>query len=414
MLLERVTIALPKQSKNRMPSKRWLLLFGVWLLYGSFGLIAASLAPIATLVINDLHMTHSEMGLAMGAWQLVYIAAALPAGMLLDKIGARRALALGGLLVGLSALARGYAIDAQSLVLAVMLFGLGGPIVSAGAPKVVMSNFEGSSRGLAMGIYMTGPAIGSIISLTLTNSVLLPLLEHSWRNVLMLWGGVALAASVVWYILATHHLGDEEQTGAGGSQLRVIGNLLARPTVLIVLGMSVCVFLFNHGLNNWLPEILKSHGMSAVDAGYWAALPTLIGITGSLIIPRLTTPERRFHILIVLALAALVSSLMLRSSTGDILTVGLMLQGVAKSSLMTVLILTLVELPEIGERYAGVASGIFFSAAEVGGVLGPLLLGILYTPRTGFGAGLWLLTSVTFIMVVGAMVLLRQKSVQGT
>ena len=414
MLLEHVTIALPKRSKNRMPSQRWLLLFGVWLLYGSFGLIAASLAPIATLVINDLNMTHSEMGLAMGAWQLAYIAAAVPAGMLLDKIGTRPALALGGLLVGLSALARGYAIDAQSLVLAVMLFGLGGPIVSAGAPKVVVANFEGSSRGLAMGIYMTGPAIGSIISLTLTNSVLLPLLEHSWRNVLMLWGGVAMAASVVWYILATPHLGDGEQTGTGGSQLRVIGNLLARPTVLIVLGMSVCVFLFNHGLNNWLPEILKSHGMSAVNAGYWAAIPTLIGITGSLIIPRLATPERRFHILIALALASLVASLMLRSSTDDILTVGLLLQGVAKSSLMTVLILTLVELPEIGERYAGVASGIFFSAAEVGGVLGPLLLGILYTPGAGFSTGLWLLTGVAFIMAIGAMVLLRQKSAQGT
>ena len=414
MLLEHVTITLPKRSKNRMPSQRWLLLFGVWLLYGSFGLIAASLAPIATLVINDLNMTHSEMGLAMGAWQLAYIAAAVPAGMLLDKIGTRPALALGGLLVGLSALARGYAIDAQSLVLAVMLFGLGGPIVSAGAPKVVVANFEGSSRGLAMGIYMTGPAIGSIISLTLTNSVLLPLLEHSWRNVLMLWGGVAMAASVVWYILATPHLGDEEQTGAGGSQLRVIGNLLARPTVLIILGMSVCVFLFNHGLNNWLPEILKSHGMSAVNAGYWAAIPTLIGITGSLIIPRLATPERRFHILIALALASLVASLMLRSSTDDILTVGLLLQGVAKSSLMTVLILTLVELPEIGERYAGVASGIFFSAAEVGGVLGPLLLGILYTPGAGFSTGLWLLTGVAFIMAIGAMVLLRQKSAQGT
>ena len=397
-----------------MPSQRWLLLFGVWLLYGSFGLIATSLAPIATLVINDLNMTHSEMGLAMGAWQLVYIGAAVPAGMLLDKIGTRPALALGGLLVGLSALARGYAIDAQSLVLAVMLFGLGGPIISAGAPKVVVANFEGSSRGLAMGIYMTGPAIGSIISLTLTNSVLLPLLEHSWRNVLMLWGGVAMAASVVWHILATPHLGDEEQTGAGGSQLRVIGNLLSRPTVLIVLGMSVCVFLFNHGLNNWLPEILKSHGMSAVNAGYWAAIPTLIGIMGSLIIPRLATPERRFHILIALALASLVASLMLRSSTGDILTVGLLLQGVAKSSLMTVLILTLVELPEIGERYAGVASGIFFSAAEVGGVLGPLLLGILYTPGAGFSTGLWLLTGVAFIMAIGAMVLLRQESAQGT
>ena len=169
------------------------------------------------------------------------------------------------------------------------------------------------------------------------------------------------------------------------------------------------MFLFNHALNNWLPEILKSQGMTPIEAGYWAAIPTIIGIAGSLIIPRLATPKRRFHILISLALASLVASLMLRSGAGNTLMIGLVLQGLAKSSLMTVLILTLIELPEIGERYAGIASGIFFSAAEVGGVLGPSLLGLLYSPTTGFSNGLWLLTIVALLMTIGA-VLLRRKS----
>jgi sugar phosphate permease len=87
-------------------STRWLLLFGVWMLYGSFGLLASSLAPLASLVIEDLQMTHAEMGLAMGAWQLVYIFSAVPAGMLLNRVGAWYAMALGGILVGISALAR--------------------------------------------------------------------------------------------------------------------------------------------------------------------------------------------------------------------------------------------------------------------------------------------------------------------
>lgn len=86
-----------------------------------------------------------------------------------------------------------------------------------------------------------------------------------------------------------------------------------------------------------------------------------------------------------------------------------MLQGIARSSLMTVLILTLVELPEIGERYAGVASGLFFSAAELGGVMGPLTLGLLYTPGSGFGSGLTLLTVITLTMILGSA-LLRQRA----
>ena len=134
-------------------TNKFLLLLGVWLLYGSFGLIATSLAPIAEIVIEDLAMTHGEMGLIMGAWQLIYIFSAVPAGMLLDRIGAKKALAIGGSLIALSAFARTGAGNFGELLGAVMLFGLGGPIISAGAPKAIVSAFEGSARGLAMGIW---------------------------------------------------------------------------------------------------------------------------------------------------------------------------------------------------------------------------------------------------------------------
>lgn len=368
---------------------------------------------MAAQIIEELGMSHTEMGLTMGAWQLVYIGAAIPAGLLLDKIGARSALLLGALLIALSALARAFAVDTLTMVMAVMLFGLGGPIISAGAPKVVVTNFEGSSRGLAMGIYMTGPAIGGIISLTATHAFLLPLFDQSWRAVMMLWAGVTTLAGITWFILAGRQKVRLATTAsAGTSQLDVIRNLVSKPTVVVVLAMSVSVFLFNHGLNNWLPELLRTHGMTAVHAGYWAAIPTIIGIVGSLLIPRLATPQRRFYILIALSSAACIASLLLRVDNESVLLAGLLLQGVARSSLMTVLILTLVELPDIGEKYAGVASGIFFSAAEIGGVLGPLLLGMLYEPGSGFSDGLTLLTFVSLTMIGGATWLQRRAAIR--
>ena len=69
---------------------------------------------------------------------------------------------------------------------------------------------------------------------------------------------------------------------------------------------------------------------------------------------------------------------------------------------MTVLVLTLVELPGIGERYAGAASGLFFSAAEIGGVLGPLSLGFLYDLTHGFDTGLTILTGIAIAITLGA------------
>ena len=58
----------------------WLVLFGVWLLYFSFGLTVSSMAPLVAPIIQDLGMTHTQMGSILGAWQLIYIFSAVPSG----------------------------------------------------------------------------------------------------------------------------------------------------------------------------------------------------------------------------------------------------------------------------------------------------------------------------------------------
>jgi cyanate permease len=388
---------------------RWLLLFGLWFGYFSFGAIIASIAPLVEAIRADLDISYAAIGSVMGAWQLVYIGAALPAGMLLDRLGARLALLLGIALIAASAVGRAYATGYWSLLAAVMLFGLGGPIISSGAPKVVTDVFAGSSRGLAMGIYMTGPTLGGVAALTLTHSVLMPAFDQDWRAVLLLWGALAAAATLSWLALATFAgprtpgflRVDDGSTLPGG--LPVIRRLLKLPAVRLVLAMGVGAFLMNHGLSNWLPELLRNGGMSAAAAGNWAALPMLVGAAGSLIIPRLATPDRRYGILLGLCLAAAAASLALLVVDPRVLPAALVLQGLVRASLMTVLILTLMELPGMDARYAGTASGLFFTFAEVGGVLGPLGLGVLYDLTGGFDAGLYALTAVAAAMALATL-----------
>lgn len=388
---------------------RWLLLFGLWFGYFSFGAIIASIAPLVEAIRADLDISYAAIGSVMGAWQLIYIGAALPAGMLLDRLGARLALFLGIALIAASAVGRAYATGYWSLLGAVMLFGLGGPIISSGAPKVVTDVFAGSSRGLAMGIYMTGPTLGGVAALTLTHSVLMPAFDQDWRAVLLLWGALAAAATLSWLALATiagprtpGFLRVDDGSALPGG-LPVIRRLLKLPAVQIVLAMGVGAFLMNHGLSNWLPELLRDGGMSATAAGNWAALPMLVGAVGSLIIPRLATPDRRYGILLGLCLAAAAASLALLVVDPRVLPVALVLQGLVRASLMTVLILTLMELPGMDARYAGTASGLFFTFAEVGGVLGPLGLGVLYDLTGGFDAGLYTLTAVAAAMALATL-----------
>ena len=84
-------------------SLRWVVLFGVWIIYAAFGLIVTSLAPLVERIEFDLNIGHTAMGSVMGAWQLVFIVAAVPCGFLLDRLGMRWALLLGALSIAASA-----------------------------------------------------------------------------------------------------------------------------------------------------------------------------------------------------------------------------------------------------------------------------------------------------------------------
>ena len=383
---------------------RWGVLAGVWLVYFSFGLTFTALAPLVSTVSRDLDMSNTAMGSVLGAWQLIYIFAALPCGIVLDRFGPRRVLLASAIIMASSGALRALATDHLSLFLAVALFGLGGPMISIGAPKLVSLWFEGRERGLAMGIYITGPGLGGITALSLTNSVMMPAMDGDWRAVLLAYAAFVLAVGAVWFVIAQQPASrDMERRLAAEpkvSQFQIFADLMRLPAVRIVLWMSICIFFFNHGLNNWLPEILRSHGMAAAAAGYWASLPTAVGVFGSLVIPRLATPNRRLPILLVLFCAAGASSLLLQVSGGPLLGLGLVLQGIGRGVMMTVAILTLVEIKEVGSRRAGLAGGLFFSAAEIGGVLGPLSIGALSQATGGFAAPLLMLTANCGVLIL--------------
>ncbi len=390
---------------------RWALLGGVWLVYFCFGLTVASLAPLVGPITRDLGMTLAGMGAVFGAWPLVYIGAALPCGALVDRLGPRWSLFAAAAIIALSAVLRGSADSAAELFGAVALFGVGGPLVSIGAPKLISLWFQGRDRGLAMGVYMTGPALGGVLALGLTNTLLMPLSGQDWRAVQFVYAAFTAGAACAWLLISAHPAGrapEERPSGeARESQWVLFRRLLAVPPVRLVLAMSVGVFFFNHGLNNWLPQILRSTGMAAVRADLWATIPTVVGIAGSLLIPRFAVATRRLPILLALYVCAGMATLTILGPAEPLIAIGLVLQGVARSSMMTLAILVLVEDPAVGARNAGLAGGLFFTTAEIGGVLGPLTIGVLADLTGGFALALHLLGVVALVLVVLALRLRR-------
>jgi len=139
---------------------RWVILVLAWFLYWSHGIVERSIAPLVTPILQDLNISYSQMGLILGSWPLTYIVVAAISGAIIDRWGIRKPLFVGIVIVGLSEILRYFAGGFVTLFLCVILFGIGGPMISIGAPKTVAEWFRGKDRGMAMGIYMTGPWLG--------------------------------------------------------------------------------------------------------------------------------------------------------------------------------------------------------------------------------------------------------------
>jgi cyanate permease len=374
-----------------------------WLLYFSFGLIYTAVAPLVSPIMQELHITYTQMGAVTGAWQLVYIFSAQPLGLMVDRLGVRRSLLLGAVIMPISSILRGFSYSFEGLLASVALFGLGGPLVSVGTTKLVSVWFTGRERSIASGINASAPSAGSIAALGLTNSVTLPFVG-SWRGVFFVYGLVGFATALVWFLESrrTTTQGSEtyDEGGRASADHSPISQLLKNRTIWSIVAIGIVYFLTTHSLQNWLPSILSMKGFSSVLAGYATSLMTLSGILGGLIVPRFVVRPRRMNLIIASLLTISGASILMAGlGTGLGLWFGIVAAGFFTRSLMPILTVTLMNMPEIGPERMGVIGGLFFSMGEIGGFTGPFMMGFLRDATNSFQAGMLFLTVVTWISV---------------
>ena len=364
---------------------RWIMLFLLWLLYIAFGLVARSITPLVTPILNDLRMTYSQMGFILGSWQLTYILVALVAGAILDRWGVRKSIFAGALIIGLSASIRYYAAGFFTMLSAIALFGVGGTMISIGGPKTISEWFSGRSRGIAVGIYTTGPWIGGLMALALTNSLVMPLVGGSWRLTFVCYGMLTSVIALLWLILARENAAKPAAVAA--SIIAVFKKLIAVRNVQILLIMALFSFAINHGFSSWLPKIFEENGMSPSQAGFAASIPIASGIPALLFISSLIPPRFIGRMIAIFALMTAINLVLVLKTSGTPLYIGLMALGFVSSPFMPLMLLLLMESPRVQTEYMGAAGGMFFCVAEIGGFSGPALMGILVDVTGTFMAG---------------------------
>lgn len=399
---------LDDENRGKSPY-RWVMLGLACFLYAAFSMVNASLTPLVAPVSEDLGLSRTAMGSVLGAWPFIYLFMALPAGAAIDKWGLKPSLLVGISFIALSQLLRVVSFDYITILLAVAVFGIGGPFISVGCPKLTTVWFNNKELPTAMGIYTVAPSIGSIFALSTANSVVMPLTGYSWRLTLALYTLVVIAAALAWFIFARNEdragISEHASTEPKASTLEVFGSLMRLSLVQIILIMSVGTFMIGHGFGNWLPEVLRTGGMTPAEAGFWASLPTVVGIAGALSIPRFITPARQAPMLTAIFAAQLASALLVGFTQGWPLYLGLVLAGIGRGVTNPLLVLFLARSPQVGPKNMGVAGGMYFTAGEIGGVSGPVIVGLLADMMGGFQGGLLFIAGVCGTLLVLTFVL---------
>lgn len=393
----------PTVARNQA---NWTMLALGWTIYFSFGMGVASLVPLVSILRSELHLNYTQMGTLLGAWQLVFMAAAAPAGWMIDRFGPKRVLVAGAFIVATSLTMRGFAHSYVVLLFTVGFFGLGGPVTAVGLAKLIADWFTGASRGQASGIYITGASAGIAVVLALTHPVFLPL-TGGWREAHLLYGAIAFAIAFVWLLFgrdspqSKSDRKQSRQSGSKGSYWQVV----SQPAVWLVIIVGFAGFLANHGVRNWLPGILELAGISPTGAGLLGALPAVTGMIGSILILRWAThrPSARRPAMTLLLIANGISILAIILAEGWLLVLVIAVEGFCAAAVAPLMLNTLMEIPSVGAKNTGAAAGLYFSVGELGGTLGPVLMGIVADLTGSFAAGMAMVASFMLAMIYPAM-----------
>lgn len=381
-------------SRDSRPSRaRVRLLAFAFLLAVVTYLDRICISAAAPFIMKDLNLTVLQMGVVFSAFTLAYSIFEVPSGWLGDRRGPRRVLTRIVLWWSAFTALTGAARSFGGLVTIRFLFGAG----EAGAfPNMVRSFsrwFPLRERGKANGILFFGSRAGGMLSAPIA---LLLITRWGWRQSFVAFGALGLVWAAAWHwwfrdTPAEHRSVNQaelawiEQDGArpagdGGTPWR---RLLGSANLWAICAMY---FGFGYGLYfyfTWLPTyLIRELGFTPMRGGLFAALPFLLAGIANLVGGWLTDALARTHGLRVarcwlgsLSFLCCAGLMYASTVTGSAVLKALLLALALGSADLALGACWAVPL-DIAPEHAGVITGFMNTFGNLGGLIGPLVVGI--------------------------------------
>ncbi|HET8815550.1 MAG TPA: MFS transporter [Solirubrobacterales bacterium] len=181
----------------------------------------AAIAPLLPEYVEELGLSKAEAGILSAAYAAGTLFGALPAGFIASRIGPRRTVIIGLLVLGIASCVFGFAEQILLLDVARFVQGIAGALIWAGAltwlvttaPEDKRGSIIGTALGTAVAGALLGPALGAIAASVGTEPVFSSVLVIT---VLLAWAAARTPESIA-----------REQQGLG----EVLSTLVSKPVL---------------------------------------------------------------------------------------------------------------------------------------------------------------------------------------
>ena len=380
---------------------------------------------------RDLGFSAAVYGLGSGIFFVSYTLLEVPSNLMLARVGARVWIARIMLTWGLVSVGMAFVHNATTFYLLRFLLGAAEAGFFPGIIYYLTQWFPARERGRAVALFMTGTAIAGVIGGPISSALLL--LDgtwglHGWQWLFVIEGIPALLLAPV----VLRRLDDRPETATWLSEAErawltttlaaesrprsdahhdlraAFGS--ARLWALAAIYFSIVLAIY--GVSFWLPQILQALGTtSSATVALVSAIPYVAAAVAMVIVGGHSdrTGERRWHV----ALSALTGAAGFALAALVPTSLGLSLAALSLAAMGVWGTLgPFWALPTAFLTGRAAAGGVALvnSVANIGGFIGPTVVGYVRDATGSFAAGLWLLAGG---LVVGALLTLCLRPTHG-
>ena len=406
------------EPKTDAVGYRWVVIFLIWLANTCGALTQLSGGPVQLSVAKEFGLNAAQLATWINLPLLAIGLFSIPAGILVDRFGARAGVAFALLLMSVFALGRGLAPSFAWLCFATFAFGIGYAFLLSGMPKAVSEWFPPHELGRAVGFYTSGASVGVLTVFWFA----IPVFGEKWRDLFLAAGFMMTVAFLAWLVLgkrssraASGH-GDPGGHGAPGGvadMLRSFRSVASQRDVRLLVGLCAMTQI---GVFGWLafgfPYLVIAKGAPEETAGQVVAF-TMVGfLFGALSVSGLSdrVGKRRPFLIGPALVTCLLFFGLIVVPLGWLFWAMVLLIGFCLAALQVLLFALPLELPGVSKDQVGACEGLIISIGYFFGIAASPVLGSLLgsydttTPQQFFvvvgcmGAALGVGTVLSFLM----------------